>query len=66
MLMEAAGAWTKSSASSGNGNCVEARVTVSGVNLRDSKDPDGPVLSVPSEAWTAFLAGAKSGEFDLF
>ena len=65
-LMDAGGAWVTSSVSSGNGNCVEAQVTVDGVSLRDSKDRSGPVLSFTSEEWAAFLAGARGGEFDLF
>jgi hypothetical protein len=34
------------------------------IAVRDSKDPSGPVLSYPVEAWAAFIEGAKSGEFD--
>jgi hypothetical protein len=33
--------------------------------VRDSKHPDGPVLRFSAEEWRAFLAGAKTGEFDL-
>jgi hypothetical protein len=35
-----------------------------GVFVRDSKDPDGPVLTFNAREWEAFLAGAKAGEFD--
>ncbi|MFF0244845.1 DUF397 domain-containing protein [Streptosporangium sandarakinum] len=32
--------------------------------VRDSKDPDGPVLSFSPIEWSAFLATIKSGSFD--
>jgi hypothetical protein len=35
-----------------------------GVHMRDSKDPDGPVLRFTSEEWQAFIAGARHHEFD--
>ncbi|MGW3040962.1 DUF397 domain-containing protein [Kitasatospora sp. NPDC001159] len=31
--------------------------------VRDSKDPQGPALVFPSEAWESFVAAARSGEF---
>jgi hypothetical protein len=34
------------------------------VAVRDSKDPDGPVLLYTRAEWRAFLHGAKAGEFD--
>ena len=44
--------------------CVEvARGDV--VQVRDSKAPDGSVLSFTPEEWAAFIAGAKAGEFDV-
>jgi hypothetical protein len=52
-------AWRKSSRSSGQGgDCVEvaADERCGVVAIRDSKDPHGPVLAVPPEAWRAFLA----------
>ncbi|MEU9839391.1 DUF397 domain-containing protein [Actinomadura sp. NPDC048032] len=37
--------WRKSSYSASNGgNCVELADAATGVAVRDSKDPDGPVL----------------------
>jgi len=35
------------------------------VAVRDSKDRQGPALQYTSSGWEAFLAGVKSGEFDL-
>jgi Domain of unknown function (DUF397) len=59
--------WRKSSYSgSGGGNCVEvARFPASGIAVRDSKDPDGPRLVFTPDEWQAFVAGVKTGEFDL-
>lgn len=57
--------WTKANASASTGNCVEARRTKSGVQLRDSKDPTGPVLTFTPAEWAAFITGAQGGEFDL-
>ncbi|MFF3003256.1 DUF397 domain-containing protein, partial [Kitasatospora sp. NPDC057940] len=33
------------------------------VPVRDSKDPDGPVLAFPADAWRAFIAAVHEGEF---
>jgi hypothetical protein len=35
------------------------------VAVRDSKNPDGPVLRFTHGEWSAFLDGAKAGEADL-
>lgn len=32
--------------------------------VRDSKDPDGPILEFTPEEWTSFVIGVKNGEFD--
>jgi hypothetical protein len=58
-------AWRKSSYSNGDGgDCVEvADGFPSIVPVRDSKDPQGPALAFPAEAWTAFIGGVKSGDF---
>ncbi|MCM3884309.1 DUF397 domain-containing protein [Frankia sp. R82] len=58
--------WRKSSYSGGTGgNCVEvATLPDGGRAVRDSKQPDGPVLSFTPTEWAAFVAGARDGEFD--
>lgn len=48
-----------------NGQCVEVANCDCGVQVRDSKDQQGPVLSFTHAEWDAFLAGARDGEFDL-
>jgi hypothetical protein len=56
--------WRKSTRSGGNGQCVEARHRSDGtVQVRDSKDRTGPVLTFTAGGWTAFLDGARRGEF---
>ena len=59
--------WRKSSYSGSNGgNCVEVADNLPGVvAVRDSKDPDGPVLAFTPDDWQAFTAAIKAGEFDL-
>jgi Domain of unknown function (DUF397) len=57
------GNWRKASASAGT-NCVEARTGPGGVEVRDSKNPGGPVLSYTPAEWEAFLHCVKRGEFD--
>jgi Domain of unknown function (DUF397) len=59
--------WTKSSLSYSNGDCVEVADLPGGqIGVRDSKDPAGAVLRFTSSEWTAFLGGARNGEFDGF
>ncbi|RUL92981.1 MULTISPECIES: DUF397 domain-containing protein [Micromonospora] len=46
--------WRKSSHSGDEGACVEVAVVPGTVAVRDSKDPDGPLLFFAPSAWTAF------------
>jgi hypothetical protein len=46
------------------GSCVEVASSGDGVAMRDSKDQGGPILRFTQDEWTAFLSGAKTGEFD--
>jgi Domain of unknown function (DUF397) len=55
--------WRKSTFS-GTGNCVEIREPPEGgVEVRNSKDPDGPRLVFTDKEWSAFTAGVRAGEF---
>ena len=65
--------WHKSSYSGGNGGaCVEVAVVPGSkegsdyvITMRDSKDPDGPVLTFTPDEWKAFTLGVQDGEFDV-
>jgi hypothetical protein len=57
-------AWLKAKSSTNNGQCVEIASTADKVAIRDSKDPDGPVLVYTPGEFRAFLEGARNGEFD--
>ncbi|MFD0850990.1 DUF397 domain-containing protein [Actinomadura adrarensis] len=62
-------AWRKSSHSADEGQCVEAGVwstpapataPESRYALRDSKDPDGSILSLTSHEWASLLHTIKA------
>lgn len=57
--------WRKSSYSNNDSSgCVEVvDGHPAGVPVRDSKDPHGPALLFPAEAWASFVAGVRDGEF---
>jgi len=57
--------WLKSWHSNPNGECVEMAALPNGeIAMRNSRFPAGPVLLYTQAEITAFLAGAKDGEFD--
>jgi hypothetical protein len=56
--------WIKSRLSSQQGACVEMRSADGGVEVRDSKHPDGPTLRYTKAEFAAWLDGAKKGQFD--
>ncbi|MBC2865612.1 DUF397 domain-containing protein [Streptomyces mexicanus] len=53
--------WLKSTYSGGSGgNCLEVTHDFPAlVPVRDSKNPDGPKLVFPAEAWSAFVSALK-------
>lgn len=58
--------WRKSSFSGSQGSCVEvAPLDDGGVMVRDTKDRSLPAHAYTAAEWTAFVAGAKAGEFDF-
>ncbi|CAM5516337.1 hypothetical protein SATRM34S_03942 [Streptomyces atroolivaceus] len=51
--------WFKSSYSSEQGGaCLEVATHPTAVHVRDSKDPEGPTVTVAPTAWSAFAAFA--------
>jgi hypothetical protein len=65
--VEVAALWRKSSHSGGEGQeCVEVAALPAGrmIGMRDSKDPDGPVLSFTPAEWGLFIGDVKHGTFN--
>jgi hypothetical protein len=59
--LELAYTWRKSSYSTEQGgNCLELATCPTAVHIRDSKVPDGSVLTVSSAAWESFTEFAKA------
>ncbi|MEU8036288.1 DUF397 domain-containing protein [Streptosporangium sp. NPDC049078] len=69
------GAWNKSTLSGNGPDCVEVALSETSqaepgpdadllVLVRDSKDPEGPVLAFTSAEWDAFIVGIKNDGFD--
>jgi hypothetical protein len=56
--------WRKSTTSASS-NCVEIAFYEAGIHVRDSKNPDGPMLSFAPSAWLTFLADCRAGDFAL-
>jgi hypothetical protein len=57
-------AWRKSTHSSNNGSCVEVRRVAAAIEVRDTKDRTGPVLTFTTDSWQTFVAAIHVGEFD--
>ncbi|RMB86484.1 DUF397 domain-containing protein [Streptomyces shenzhenensis] len=59
--------WITSSYSDNGGNCIEVATNLVAsrgvVPVRDSKNPNGPVLDLPAHTFTAFVAEVKTGQF---
>jgi len=52
--------WRRSSYSNANGgNCLEVADGLTVVPVRDSKNPGGPVLTVPAASWDVFVRSLK-------
>ncbi|MEU6084363.1 DUF397 domain-containing protein [Streptomyces sp. NPDC047108] len=59
--------WRKSSYSnSDGGECIEVSDDFAAVvPVRDSKDPQGPVLVFPEGGWSSFVEAVRNGEFGV-
>jgi hypothetical protein len=47
------------------GACGEVAYFGGEVLIRNSRDPEGPVVRLTPAEWSAFAAGVKAGEFDV-
>ena len=56
--------WTKARRSAEGGNCVELRRAAATVQVRDSKDPAGPVLRLTDSGLAHWLDSARTGRLD--
>ena len=59
------GRWWRKSTFSGSGGCVEVLPTPGAVQVRDTKDREGSVLTFTHDEWRAFTQGVKNLEFDI-
>jgi hypothetical protein len=42
--------------------CVEVAFAGDEVRVRNSREPDGPVVTFTTDEWAAFCAGVRAGE----
>ncbi|HSX09495.1 MAG TPA: DUF397 domain-containing protein [Candidatus Saccharimonadales bacterium] len=55
--------WGKSTFCDG-GACIEVAKTNGRFAVRDSKQPDSPVLLFTNSEWHSFILGIKNGDFE--
>jgi hypothetical protein len=53
-------AWRKSTYSGSEANCVEVGSATGLLRVRDTKDSQGPALTVSADAWRRFTMGIKN------
>ena len=58
-MTDALAGWKKSRCSGVGHDCVEVSVRRERVEVRDSKERDGPVLTFTRRQWEAFLASLR-------
>ncbi len=62
---DAALMWRRSSASGGDGACVEVAKSDSSVLVRDSRNRSEPVIAFTESQWRRFIGRIKSDELGL-
>jgi hypothetical protein len=55
--------WRKARRSANNGACVEVAPAIGQILIRDSRDPEGPLLSYSIVAFRSFLDSTKKDAF---
>jgi hypothetical protein len=64
--VEIATVWRKSSRSGNGGlDCVEVARQAHAVAVRDSKNPNGPKLTLNATAWQTLTRRIKAGRYDV-
>jgi Domain of unknown function (DUF397) len=56
--------WKKAQRSLSNGECVEVAWAGAWIAVRDSKNPNGKILSFPEEAWRSFLIQTRESSIE--
>ncbi len=46
------------------GTCVQVAADQNTILIRNSQQPDGPLIEYTSEEWLEFVSGIKNGDFD--
>ena len=46
------------------GTCVEVAADQDTILIRNSRQPDGPLVEYTPEEWHEFVSGIKKGDFD--
>jgi hypothetical protein len=57
--------WRKALRSMSNGACVEVASATKSIVIRDSMDPNGPVLRYPTNSWNSYISAARAGGLDI-
>lgn len=57
--------WEKSSYSQTSG-CIEARLNgLARIAIRDSKDPNGPIIDIPTSAWVRLIKAIRNNQIGI-
>jgi predicted secreted Zn-dependent protease len=46
------------------GTCVQVAADQNAILIRNSRQPDGPLVEYTPEEWHEFVSGIKKGDFD--